>query len=157
AFARCQVPVAIPCLSLAMVASKLLRLAAAAATTAVASCFASPVICCRGARSTALVSNSLSPSSAAADMMFSVPAALQRQQQQHQRQQQQQQQQQQSQGASAARLGRLVAVAGVGRRRRALGRFHALTSRPATASSSTEESLFTRGGGVGGVPTGAQE
>ena len=72
--------------------------------------------------------------------MFSPPRALQ----------------QQSQDASAFRLGRLVAAAGVGS---PLGRFHALTSRPATASPSTEDSLFTRGGGLeeGGVPQALEE
>lgn len=128
-----------------MIASKLLRLAAAAASTAVASCFASPVIC-RGARSTAPVSNSMAMPAApagitaAADMVFSPPRALH----------------QQSQDASAARLGRLVAAASIGR---PLGRFHMLTSRPAMASSSTEDSLFTRGGGLeeGGLPRAREE
>ena len=80
--------------------------------------------------------------------MFSPPAALQQQQQQQQ--QQQRRQQQQLQGASATRLlSRLGAVAGA--RRSPLGRFHALTSRPATREDST---LFTRGGGLedGGAP-----
>lgn len=79
--------------------------------------------------------------------MFSPPQALQ----------QQRQQQQQPQDASAARLGRLAATAGV---RRPLGRFHGLTSRPATASSSRQDSsLFTRGGGLeeGGAPQALQE
>ena len=136
-----------------MVASKLLRLAAAAATTAVVSCLASPVIC-RGVRSTAPVSRSLSSSSAAAATadMFSPPQTRQHQHQQ----QQQQQQQQQWRSASAARLGRLASAAGV---RRPRGRFHALTGRSATASSSREGSLFTRGGGLeeGGVPRAQEE